>query len=335
MPNNHMTRSSKPSDEETIVVSIINFRTPELTIQCAQSVLADMKWTDGKIVIVDNFSDDGSVKILSDWIKSLNPSAPVNLIESVANSGFSAGHNQAMRSCRAKYYLILNSDALIRPGFFEAMFSAVDREQKVGFLAPRLEFLEGGQQTSCFRFHSPLSELIRGASSSPITHILSGYDVPLTNPPQPHQIDWASFACIMLSGNMVKDIGLMDEGYFLYFEDAAYCWNGRKAGWPIIYVPEARVVHFRGGSGPVKKKQYEHRRLPSYYYASRTRYFRQTYGWSGPFMANLCWTLGRIIAHLRWLLGKPVPKACQAEAFDIWTNILTPLKNERSKDPKR
>ena len=70
--------------------------------------------------------------------------------------------------------------------------------------------------------------------------------------PDPAEIGWASFACILLRGEMVSAIGPMDEGYFLYFEDAEYCLRARRAGWRVAYVPEARVVHFRGGSGPVK-----------------------------------------------------------------------------------
>ena len=82
--------------------------------------------------------------------------------------------------------------------------------------------------------------------------MLKRHDVPLAMPPAPGQIGWASFACILLRGAMVQAIGPMDDGYFLYFEDTEYCLRAARAGWQVAYVAQARCVHFRGGSGPVK-----------------------------------------------------------------------------------
>ena len=116
---------------------------------------------------------------------------------------------------------------------------------------------------------------------------------------------------LLLSGAMVRALGPMDEGYFLYFEDAEYCWRARKAGWRILPVLAARAVHHRGGSGPVKTFAAAKKRMPAYYYASRTRFFRQAYGRAGPIAANLLWCLGRAIANLRALAGRKVPPATE------------------------
>jgi GT2 family glycosyltransferase len=122
----------------------------------------------------------------------------------------------------------------------------------------------------------------------------------------------------------------MDEGYFLYFEDAEYCLRARRAGWGIALAPDAVAVHFRGGSGPVKALARARRRLPPYYYASRTRFFRQAYGPLGPVLANLMWGAGRLIAQMRRLTGRAVPTASASEARDIWTNALHPLGPRRA-----
>ena len=314
----------------TLAVSIINFRTGDLTLNCVQSVLDDLAGLSARIVVVDNRSDDGSADQIERWIAAQDPPVPVSLVRSPTNSGFSGGHNQGISACEAEYYLILNSDAIIRPGFFRALLAAADANPGAGLFAPRIEYDDGLQQVSCFRFPSPASELIRGASSGPVTRLLARYDVPLAMPPAPDQIGWASFACILLRGSMIAEVGPMDEGYFLYFEDAEYCWRARKAGWKIAYVPEARAVHFRGGSGPVKALQHEKKRLPPYYYASRTRFLHQAYGWSGLMAANALWLLGRGLAQLRLLAGKSVPAANQGEMHDIWINVLSPLGDSRA-----
>ena len=313
-----------------IVVSIINFRTADLTLHCLRSALDDLAGIDGHVVIVDNCSGDGSAEVIAEALAALPADTPVTLVRSTTNSGFSGGHNQGMGAYRADFYLVLNSDALLRPGFFRAMLAGADATPNAGLFAPRIDHDDGLQQISCFRFPGPVSELIRGAQSGPVTRFFAHREVSLQMPPVPDQIDWASFACILLRGTMVTSIGPMDEGYFLYFEDIDYCLMARRAGWKIVHLPEARAVHFRGGSGPVKSLAKERKRLPAYYYASRTRFLYRAHGWFGLIWANLAWCIGRCIVQFRRLVGKPVPASNKAEARDIWTNALTPLGDRRA-----
>ncbi len=315
----------------SLVVSIINYRTGALTLDCVRSVLADISGIAAEIIVTDNRSDDGSAEVIADWIAAQQPPVPVRLLLSATNSGFSGGHNQAIKAQRATFYLVLNSDALVRPGFFSTLLAAAEAHPKAGLLAPRIEYEDGTQQTSCFRFHSPASELIRGACSGPVTRLLARYDVPLSMPPTSDQIGWASFACILLRGGMIDAIGPMDEGYFLYFEDTEYCLRAHRAGWQIAYVADARAVHFRGGSGPVKALAAARKRLPAYFYASRSRFFYQAYGHIGLLASNLFWLLGWGLAQLRWLAGKAVTPMNEGEMHDIWINFRTPLGDRSAK----
>lgn len=296
-----------------------------MTIDCACAALDDMERINGHIVIVDNHSDDGSVDVIDEWIKTLTEPGSVSLVVSKTNSGFSGGHNQGIAHSVANFYLILNSDAVLRPGFFSTIMDAARAVPAAGLFTPRIDYDDGSQQTSCFRFPSPASELIRGAETAPITQLLKRYDVPLKMPPEPEQIGWASFACILLRADMIRDVGNMDEGYFLYFEDVEYCWRAKHRGWSIAYVPNAHVVHYRGGSGPVKALALKHCRLPEYYYASRTRVLYQMHGYIGMILSNLMWVFGRVIANFRRLGGKSMPSCNQNETRDIWINTLSPL----------
>jgi GT2 family glycosyltransferase len=214
---------------------------------------------------------------------------------------------------------------MLRSGFFDTALEVARSRPDIGIFAPRLEDEDGTAQISTFRFASPLSEFVRAAETGPVTRLLSRYDVALPlDAPEAH-IEWVSFACAMLRGSMVEQIGPMDEGYFLYFEDAEYCLRARRAGWRIIPVTRARAIHFRGGSGPVKALQKSKKRLPSYFYASRSRFLYQAYGQVGLILANLLWYSGRGVAQCRRLLGKPVPKVYEEEMFDLWINALQPL----------
>lgn len=313
-----------------IVISIINYRTEELTLNCIRTVVDDIGDLDAHVVVVDNASGDGSAEAIAAWLGDQPEDIPVELVLSPTNTGFPGGHNQGMRAREAEYYLLLNSDAVLRPGFLQAIVAAADADPDIGLFAPRIETEEGEAQNSLFRFHSPFSELIRGAGSGPITRLFRRHVVALGPPAAQEDIEWATFACILLRGTMVRQVGLMDEGYFLYFDDCDYSLTARRAGWRIKYVPEAVAVHFRGGSGPVKTLAKARKRLPSYYYASRTRFHYKAGGFFGLLAANLLWSLGRVIANGRRLVGKPVPAANTAEWRDIWINFLDPLGPRRA-----
>ena len=303
-----------------LVVSIINYKTADLTLACIASVLPEIDGIDAEIVVVDNLSGDGSAETIEAWIAARPDPCPVRLVRSATNSGFSGGHNQGMGACPAEAVLVLNSDAVLRPGCIKALLDAMAAEPEIGLFAPQLEYEDGEVQTSCFRFHGPTSELIRAAATGPLTRVFRRRDVPLDMPPARENIEWASFACILLRGQMVREIGPMDEGYFLYYEDSEYCLRARRAGWRIAYVPKARVVHYRGGSAPVKTLARARKRLPRYYYASRTRFLRQAHGYPGYLAANVLWYLGRGIQLVR-RTAPPV----EAEGRDIWIGAMTPL----------
>lgn len=296
-----------------------------MTIDCVRSVLSDIGDLDIHIVVVDNASGDGSDKEIEDWIASQQHNIPVTLVRSTDNSGFSGGHNLGMSVFDADYFLILNSDALLRPGFFKAILPVVDESEKVGLFAPQIIDQEGTPETSCFRFASPQSEFIRSACTGFVTRVLKSHEVALGPYPDSREIEWASFACILLKAQMVEEIGFMDQGYFLYFEDSEYALRAQRNGWGIEQVVDAKAVHFRGGSGPVKSLAKAKKRLPPYYYASRTRFFYQRYGAFGLLLANLAYILGRFVAQFRRLVGKPVYKMAQSEIKDIWLNFFDPL----------
>ncbi|WP_417242305.1 glycosyltransferase [Celeribacter sp.] len=320
-----MTRSAAGSDSYDMVISIINYRTGDMTLACVQSVLAQIVDVNAHVVVVDNASGDGSADQIAAWIDAQPETTPVSLIRSRENSGFSGGHNQAFSAYEAELYFVLNSDALLRENCIFELLKQTRMQPETGLFAPRLEGDDGCVQTSCFRMPTPVSELIRAAQTGVVTRALKRHDQPLDMPPVAADIGWASFAAIVIRREVIAAIGPMDEGFFLYFEDTDYCLSAARAGWFIAYVDGARVVHFRGGSAPVKKLGAAGKRLPAYYYASRTRLFYKAYGRGGLIAANLLWHLGRGIAAARILVGGRYPRAVAHEARDVWTNFRAPL----------
>jgi len=220
----------------------------------------------------------------------------------------------------------LNSDTLVRPGAIKTLLDTATKFPEAGLISPRLEWPDGNGQESCFRFHSPLAEMSYASQTGLIDRFLANYRVALPVQTKIAWPEWTSFACVLIKDEVFRQIGLLDEEYFMYYEDVEFCYRASKAGWSIVHNPEARVVHLRGGSSPVKKQTIMKKRVPRYFYESRARYFYQTYGWMGLTAANFLWWAGRMLSKTRQMMGRSDKSAIEGQWLDIWINWLSPLK---------
>ena len=307
-------------------VVIVNFQTPQLTIDCLNT-LDGMYSSIGQFetFLVDNNSGDDSVKALDSWINNSIFIGQIQLVAHTANNGFSSGNNIGINASSSEFVLLLNSDTIVRPGSVELLIKTLQENPQMGMASPRLEWPDGSPQESCFRFHRPINELIRSAATGPVTSLLKQYEVPLRVSNEISFPEWTSFACVLIRRKVFEDIGLLDEEFFMYFEDVDFCKRAREAGWQIIHNPNAHVVHLRGGSSPVKSQAAKKKRLPRYFYESRTRYYHKHFGRFGLFRANIYWHLGWLVAMGRKLLSSNYQSnICEKQWRDIWTNFLKP-----------
>ncbi|MEY8210997.1 MAG: glycosyltransferase family 2 protein [Gammaproteobacteria bacterium] len=310
-----------------LTIIIINYNTPKLVIDCLNSLLPELSCLEAKVLVVDNASNDNSCELIQYWISEQNISEEIELIASADNTGFSGGNNLGINYVDSEYYLLVNSDTLVRKGAIDLLLKAAQKDKEVGLISPRLEWPDATPQESCFRFHTPISELISSAKTGLITKIFKQFNVPFKVSEQATYYDWTSFACVLVKAQVFNDVGLMDDGYFMYYEDVAFAYKAQQAGWKVLNVPDAHVVHLRGGSSPVKSQAKQRKRLPRYFYESRTRYFYQVYGGKGLLMANLCWSLGYLVSLLRSLLSSSFePAASKCQWKDVWTNYFCPLR---------
>ncbi|MEL6359516.1 MAG: glycosyltransferase family 2 protein [Pseudomonadota bacterium] len=329
--NNPKFSKATPATAELGIV-IVNYRTPKLIIDCLASLGPQLAGVDARVAIVDNASGDGSAEAIGTFLgaNDANWKNRVFLIQSETNSGFSGGNNLGLSYLSAPYYLLLNSDTLVRERSLEALLASASDHETAGIIAPRLEDPDGTPQQSVFRTISPLTEFASAATFSLFDKLFPGATVSRPVPAGVTDADWVSFACVLLRHELLTDIGTMDEGYFMYFEDTDYCLSAKRAGWRVIYDPSACVVHLRGGSSPVKKAIRENKRPPAYFYASRTRYFRKTFGVFGPTIANAAWLAGRAVSSFRVLVGRKKAPVCKNQHTDIWLNWRNPLGNNHA-----
>jgi len=306
-----------------IAVILINYRTPQMTLDCLASLAAEMRDCPGsRSIVLDSASGDRSADVLEERIKAEGWESWAKVVRLETNRGFSAGNNAGLSAAQPggsfDAFLLLNSDTIVRSGALRVLGTVLERDPWVGMVGPRLEWPCGQAQVSCFQEFTPLTELVTAAKTGPVSRLFSRGQVAILDPAIDRKIEWISFACVLIRREVIEAIGRMDEAFFMYFEDVDYCRRARAIGWRIAYAPEARVVHLRGGRTPEEFESEERKRRPSYYYQSRARYFAKYFGPSGPWQANLCWLLGRGVSLAREITGTKRPHTASHEAADIW-----------------
>lgn len=303
-----------------VAIIIVNYRTAQLTLDCLRSLQPEIT-EEIRVVIVDNASGDGSAEQIEEAIARLGFSGWAQVLRSPFNGGFAAGNNFGIRAVDAAAYLLLNSDTLVQRGAIAELRAAMRARPDAGIIGPALVNGEGQHDDSAFRAPPPLAELARAANGGLVERILPHLKPALPKTQRPIEADWLGFACVLVRKEVFREVGELDERYFMYFEDIDFCRRTRAAGWKILYWPAAKVVHLLGGSSGVTAHARARRRAPRYYYESRARYFASYYGRHGLLRANAYWYLGRALSLTRELVGAP-PQHREREALDIWISAL-------------
>nr|WP_320165795.1 glycosyltransferase family 2 protein [uncultured Methylophaga sp.] len=310
-----------------LAVIIVNYKTPRMVVDVLNSLKHEVDTLDACVVIVDNDSQDDSVVQINEWILAEDKKQKFKLVDSSSNSGFSGGNNAGINAVSADYYLLLNSDTIVRPGALEMLLETLKNNPEAGLVGARLEWPDGKPQESCFHFHTPVSEFLKAASIGLFSRLLDRYIVARPVADSAEYYQWVSFACVLIRGQVIKDVGLLDDKFFMYFEDVEFSYRAKKAGWKVIYQPNAHVVHLRGGSSPLKSQAQLRKKLPRYFYESRTRYFYLLYGYWGLILANIAWSLGAAISGLREKLSKHYQSnTAKGQWRDTWINFTNPLR---------
>jgi GT2 family glycosyltransferase len=294
----------------SVLVVIVNYRTPVLALGAAAALEADIaERGDAHVVIVDNGSGDDSAATIARGIEERGYGDWCSLLAETRNGGFAAGNNVGIAWYRHEtgmlpdYAWLLNPDTIAEPGALGALVDFLRDHPEVGLAGSRCLEPDGTVWPSAFRFQSPRTELNAAINFGPITRLLGN---PVIAPPQPEspaRTDWVSGTSMMVRREVLERVGPMDEGYFLYFEETDYCARAAEAGFQSWTVPASRVKHIGGQATGVTGEQRAQKRRPRYWFASRARFLIHQYGVGRTHLANLLWLagypLGRLIAGLR------------------------------------
>ena len=258
-----------------LLVVIVNYRTPGLTVDCLASLAAPGGLpADSGVVVTDNLSGDDSVRRIGDAIAERGWQAWATLQPLPRNGGFAYGNNEAIRPALAgpdkpEFVLLLNSDTQVYPGALQALIDYLEDHPEAGMVGSRLEDPDGTPQASTFRFPSLWSELDEALRIGPIHRLLSRFVTLLPTPTTATQVDWVAGASLCIRREVFDRVGLLDDGYFLYYEETDFCLRAARAGFTCWYEPKSRVTHFVGQSTGVTVRDQALPRRPKYWFDSR------------------------------------------------------------------
>ncbi|MGF1482414.1 MAG: glycosyltransferase family 2 protein [Cyanophyceae cyanobacterium] len=310
----------------TLLVVIVNYRTPALTIDCLHSLTSEVeKLPTLRVFVVDNASGDRSVEQIQSAIEEQGWTWAA-VIPSERNGGYAFGNNLAIRPALTqhppRYFLLLNPDTVVRSGALRVLVDFMDEHPAVGIAGSRLEDPDGTPQYSAFRFHTVFSELDAGLRLGLVSKLLTSWTVAPPISDVPVQTDWVAGASMIVRRQVFEQVGLLDEDFFMYYEEVDFCLQARRAGWSCWYVPESRVVHLVGQSSGVTNTKVPPKRRPQYWFDSRHRYFLKNHGRLYTSLADSLWLTGFLLWKIRrGIQGQPntdPPYLLQ----DFWRNSV-------------
>ncbi|MBM4028515.1 MAG: glycosyltransferase [Planctomycetes bacterium] len=249
-------------------IVIVNYNTRELLRRCLESIYGGANGTPFEIWVVDNHSRDDSVAM----VRSLFPR--VRVIENPANVGFSRANNLVVAQSRSDYVLLLNPDTLILADAIERTVKFMRTHPHVGIAGCKVLNRDGTLQLACRRsIPTPEVAFYRMTGLSrlfPRSRVMARYNMTYQNPDETQEVDAVSGAFLMIRRQVIEQIGLLDEQFFMYGEELDWCLRTKQAGWSVMYYPEAQIVHYKGQS-----TQYNSRRAAFEFYRAMVLFHRK------------------------------------------------------------
>jgi hypothetical protein len=247
-------------------IIIVSYNGREHLRKCLQSLAAHGPDVEHEVIVVDNASQDGSAEMVAAEF----PQA--RLLTLPKNVGFAAGANRGIGEASGEAIVLLNPDSELKEDVFGPMLAHLRDNPDIGILAPKLRDEDGSLQLSCRRFptfsvalfnrYSLLTRLLpRNRFSA--RYLLTDWDHSAVA-----AVDWVSGACLMARRSLFEEIGPLDEGYFMYIEDVDLCQRVHRAGYKVVYFPEAAITHHIGRSShtlPSRSIIERHRSMWHYY----------------------------------------------------------------------
>ncbi len=281
-----------------LTISIVNYNAGEYLLRCLGSIKKCSDEADITTYVVDNVSVDDSIK----QAKAKFPE--VHFIDNSENIGFGRAHNQIIEKLKTDYILILNPDVEIEKGVISRMIDFMEQDDSIGVSTCKVVFPDGKIDLTAHRgFPTLLASILYFLGNDKLYH-MTGADLNTI-----HEVDSVAGAFMLIRKTALDKAHGFDKDYFLYAEEIDLCFRIKKAGFKVMYVPDVKIIHFKGVSTGIKKhsqeistatKETKIRSLNSFY-KTMIIFYKKHYAKQYPFFVN--WFIYSAI-YTKWWMAK-------------------------------
>jgi GT2 family glycosyltransferase len=275
-----MSAMNDTNNTSDVSIVIVNWNTNELTRACLRSIRTYCRELNPEIILIDNASSDGSVAAIEQEFPDEIKSNTLTLIQNNTNNGFAAAVNQGIKCATSPTVLLLNPDTYFIDNSLTHMIEFMRKNPKTGILGPRISYPDNTLQPSCRHFPTFASQaliLLKLHNLFPNLAPLRHYFMPDFDYKTTQQVDQVMGAVFLIRRELIDQIGLFDEQFFIWFEEVDYCKRAKDAGWEVTYFADtadpadaanAGIVHYKGKSfaqvETPRKQRYSNRSLIHY-----------------------------------------------------------------------
>ena len=241
-------------------IIILNYNTPDLTINCLKSIVeASRGLGDIEVIVVDNGSGDGSVKQLKNLkIKNQNDRLKIKIIESGENRGFAGGNNYGLKDAGGKYVLFLNSDTILKPEALRVALDKIKSIPRIGAITANTVLANGKMDPDCHRgFPTPWASLTYFLGFErlfPNTKLFGQYHQGFLDLTADHEVPAGAGAFMLIPKTVINQVGTWDDNYFFYGEDLDFFYRIHNAGYKVVYIAKPLLTHFKGASSGLRRE---------------------------------------------------------------------------------
>jgi GT2 family glycosyltransferase len=229
-----------------VSVIIVNYNTKELLRQALSALYQNNSGIHLEVIVFDNASTDDSLAMLQDDFPA------IQMIRSSLNLGFAKANNLAIEKTYGRYILLLNPDTIIQNNAIRIAKEFMDKHPEVGICGPKVVLPNGKLDSPCRRsFKTPAIYFFKALGLTalfPKSRCFGKYYLSYLDENQITEVDSVIGAFLMIRRRTLEEIGLLDEGFYMYAEEEDWCFRAKKAGWKVIYNPEATIVHYKAAS---------------------------------------------------------------------------------------
>jgi GT2 family glycosyltransferase len=294
-------RQPSPASKENVTsvdvsIVVVSWNTRDILRGCLRSIFEQTREVSFTVFVVDNNSHDGSANM----VRAEFPK--VTVIENVENRGFAAGCNQGMRASSARYMLLLNPDTVILDDAVSRSVRYADLHTDVGVVGCQVLEDHNRITPTGFSFPDPLNVFLALSGLSrafPRSRLFGRPEMSWWERKTEQDVDVVTGMFMLVRSEAIMQVGLMDESYFVYSEEADWCYRFARAGWRRVFTPSARIVHLDGGA---KSTSQARAKMFVQLQKSTMIYHRKNLGWFAWSLVKIIYIISNFVRMSAWFI---------------------------------